>query len=182
MIQPKTARDERLRKLPIVLFLALLAAAAWRATVLADRLPDVVAVHFDASGHPDGFATRDACREFMHWLTLGTPAFIVLVTSLIPRMIPPAMINIPNRDYWLAPQRAEESLSFLGLQGVWFGCIFLVFLAGIDELIVEANSVSPAVLPTARFVTALALLAAAVAIWAARMFRRFRRPDWTRGA
>ena len=51
-----------------------------------------------------------------------------------------------------------------------------------DEIIVEANSVSPAVLPTGRFVTALVLLAAAVAIWAARMFRRFRRPDWIRGA
>jgi hypothetical protein len=130
-----------MRKFPWVLFAALLAAAVWRVGVLADRLPDLVAV-----------------------------------TALIPRLLPPAMINIPNRDYWLAPERAQESLGFLADQGVWFACIFLVFLTAIDQFIVEANTAVPPALPTARFVTALVLLAGAIAIWAIRMFMRFRQP------
>lgn len=160
----------------MVLFVLLLAAAAWRVGVLAERLPPVVAVHFDAAGHPNGFSTREGCRQFMLWLTLGAPAFLVLVTALLPRLLPPAMINIPHRQYWLAPERADETRGFLFQQGVWFGCIFLLFLATIDQFIVEANAATPPALPTARFVTALGLLAGAIAIWAIRMFMRFRRP------
>ena len=40
-----------MRKYPIVLFGALLAAAAWRVNALAGHLPPIVAVHFNASGN-----------------------------------------------------------------------------------------------------------------------------------
>jgi serine/threonine-protein kinase len=86
------------------------------------------------------------------------------------------MINIPNRDYWLAPERAGESVSFLGEQGIWFGCIFLVFLAWVDELLVKANSTTPPALSTGAFLGAMALLFAAIGFWGVRMFRRFSRP------
>jgi hypothetical protein len=166
-----------MRKYPIVLFAALLAAAAWRVSALAGLLPEIVAVHFDASGNPNGFTTREDCRQFMLSFTLGAPVFIVFVTVLIPRLIPPAMINIPNRAYWLAPQRAAESLAFLSEQGVWFGCIFLAFLAFVDELLVKANSTTPPVFPTRLFLGSMLLLFAAIGIWAVRMFRRFRQPS-----
>ena len=166
-----------MRKFPIVVFGALLATAAWRVNLLAGGLPERVAVHFDASGNPNGFATREGCRRLMFWFTLGAPAFIVLVTALIPRLIPPAMINIPNRDYWLAPERAGESVSFLSEQGIWFGCIFLAFLAFVDELLVKANSTTPPVFPTRLFLGSMLLLFAAIGIWAVRMFKRFRQPS-----
>jgi serine/threonine-protein kinase len=86
------------------------------------------------------------------------------------------MINIPNRAYWLAPERADESIGFLSEQGIWFGCIFLVFAACIDELLVQANSTAPPMFPTGLFMGSMALLFAAIGIWAARMFRRFSRP------
>jgi serine/threonine-protein kinase len=161
----------------MVLFGGLLAVAAWRVSVLAGRLPEIVAVHFDASGTPNGFATREACRQFMLSFTLAVPVFIVFVTALLPRLIPRAMINIPNRDYWLAPERADASVNFLSEQGIWFGCIFLVFLTWVDEVLVKANTVSPPVFPTGVFLGSMALLFAAIVIWAVRMFRRFSRPD-----
>jgi uncharacterized membrane protein len=166
-----------MRKYPIVLFGALLAAAAWRVSVLAGHLPDIVAVHFDASGNPNGFATREDCRQFMLSLTLGAPAIIVFVTALVPRLIPPAMINIPNRAYWLAPERARESLGFLSEQGVWFGCIFLAFSACVDEFLVKANSIAPPIFPTAQFLGSMVLMFAAIGVWALRMFKRFRQPS-----
>jgi Protein of unknown function (DUF1648) len=165
-----------MRRYPIVVFGVLLAAAAWRVSVLAGQLPEIVAVHFDGSGNPNGFTTREDCRHFMLSFTLGAPAFIVLVTVLIPRLIPPAMINIPNRAYWLAPQRVGESLGFLSEQGVWFGCLFLAFLACVDELLVKANSVTPPVFPTGLFLGSMVLLFAGIGVWALRMFKRFRQP------
>jgi uncharacterized membrane protein len=165
-----------MRKYPIVLFGVLLAGAAWRVSRLTGDLPAIVAVHFDAGGKPNGFTTREGCRQFMLVLTLGAPVFIVFVTALIPRLIPATMINIPNRAYWLAPERADESIGFLSEQGIWFGCIFLVFAACIDELLVQANSTAPPMFPTGLFMGSMALLFAAIGIWAARMFRRFSRP------
>lgn len=164
-----------MRKFPMALFGALLAAAAWRVSLLAGRLPEIVAVHFDASGNPNGFTTREGGRQFMLWFTLGAPAFIGIVTAFIPRLIPPAMINIPNRDYWLAPERAAESVNFLSEQGIWFACIFLVFLVWVDEILVNANSITPPAFPTGAFLGSMAILFAAIGIWAVRMFRRFSR-------
>jgi hypothetical protein len=160
----------------MMLFGVLLIAAAWRVSVLADSLPGIVAVHFDASGRPNGFASREVCRQFMRSFTLGAPLFIVFVTALLPRLIPHSMINIPYRAYWLAPERAGETVDFLSDQGVWFGCIFLVFLAFVDEFLVRANASTPPAFPTGSFMGSMALLFAAIVVWGARMFSRFRRP------
>jgi uncharacterized membrane protein len=165
-----------MRKFPIMLFGVLLACAAWRVSVIAGTLPAVVAVHFDAAGRPNGFTTQEGCRQFMLALTLGAPVFIVFVTALIPRLIPATMINIPNRGYWLAAERADESIAFLSEQGIWFGCIFLVFAACVDELLIKANSTAPPVFPTGLFLVSMALLFAAIGVWAARLFGHFRLP------
>jgi uncharacterized membrane protein len=164
------------RFFPMLLFVTLLAIAAWRVSVLAGVLPEMVAVHFDASGRPNGFTSREDCRQFMRSFTLGAPIFIVLVTALLPRLVPPSMLNIPNRAYWLAPERAAETVDFLSEQGVWFGCILVVFLCFVDELLVRANSSAPPAFPTGLFMGSMALLFTAIGFWGARMFRRFRRP------
>jgi uncharacterized membrane protein len=165
-----------MRKFPVMMFGTLLIAAAWRVTLLTDSLPELVAVHFDAVGRPNGFTSREDCRQFMLSFTLGAPVLIVFVTALLPRLIPHSMINIPYRSYWLAPERADETVDFLSDQGVWFGCILLVFLAFVDELLVRANASAPPALPTNLFMATMALLFAAIGLWAARMFWRFRRP------
>jgi uncharacterized membrane protein len=158
------------------LFVMLLAAAAALIFNLAGQLPDLVAVHFDAAGRANGFMTRAGCRDFMLLSTLGVPLLITIATALLPRLIPASLINIPNRDYWLAPERARDSLAFLSEQGLWFGCIFVVFLACVDAMLVKANAASPPAFPTTLFVAMLIFFFCAVGAWFVRMLRRFRAP------
>ncbi len=165
-----------MRKIPLLLFAMLLAAAAALIWSFTSRLPELVAVHFDASGRPNGFASRKGCRDFMLISTLGMPLFIVLATALLPRLLPASMVNIPNREYWLAPERERASAAFLSEQGVWFGCILVVFLADVDWMLVKANGISPPAFPNSSFVAALILFFCAVGFWTIRMFKRFRRP------
>jgi hypothetical protein len=165
-----------MRRYPILFFGLLLVAATLRVSSLGAHLPEVVAIHFDAAGHPNGFTTGEDCRRFMLSFTLGAPLLIVLVTALVPRLLPPSMVNVPNRAYWLAPARARESVRFLSEQGVWFGSIFLGFLLCTDELIVRANETQPPVFPTGLFIASMALFFAALGVWAAKMFKRFRLP------
>jgi serine/threonine-protein kinase len=165
-----------MRKFPLLLFILLMGAAAVLISNLAGQLPDLVAVHFDAAGRANGFMTRAGCRDFMLLSTLGVPLLITLATALIPRLVPASLINIPNRDYWLAPERARDSLAFLSEQGLWFGCIFVVFLACVDTLLVKANAVSPPAFPNTLFVAMLILFFCVIGAWFVRMLRRFRGP------
>jgi uncharacterized membrane protein len=165
-----------MRKFPLLLFVMLLAAAAALIFSLAGQLPDLVAVHFDAAGRANGFMTRAGCRDFMLLSTLGVPLLITIATALLPRLVPASLINIPNRDYWLAPERARDSLAFLSEQGLWFGCIFVVFLACVDTMLVKANAVSPPAFPNTLFVAMLIFFFCAVGAWFVRMLRRFRAP------
>jgi uncharacterized membrane protein len=165
-----------MRRFPLVLFGLLLAAAAALILHLTLQLPDPAAVHFDATGRANGLMTRAACRDFMLLMTLGVPLVITSATALLPRLVPASMINIPHRDYWMAPERARDSLGFLSEQGLWFGCIFVVFLAAVDGLLVKANSVSPPEFPQKLFVAMLILFFCAVGAWFVRMLRRFRPP------
>jgi hypothetical protein len=166
-----------MRKSPLLLFLLLLAAATVYIFNLAAQLPDLVAVHFDSAGRANGFMTRAGCRDFMFLSTLGVPLLLTIATALLPRLVPASLINIPHRDYWLSPERADDSLVFLSEQGLWFGCIFVVFLAAVDGLLVEANAISPPEFPSKLFVVMLILFFCTIGVWFVRMLRRFRAPD-----
>jgi drug/metabolite transporter (DMT)-like permease len=60
----------------------------------------------------------------------------------IPRIItslPPELINLPNKRYWLAPERRAETMDFLNGYFAWFGCaLFAVILLTINFAI-QAN-------------------------------------------
>jgi uncharacterized membrane protein len=165
-----------MRKFPLLLFAVLLAAAAVLIRYFAAELPELVAVHFDAAGRANGFMTRTGCRDFMLVSTLGVPLLIVIATTLLPRALPVSLINLPHRDYWLAPERAHDSLVFLSEQGLWFGCILVLFLAAVDGMLVKANAASPPQFPSALFIAMLILFFCAVGVWGLRMVRRFRAP------
>ena len=165
-----------MRKVPLLLFVVLLAAAAAAIFHFAEELPELAAVHFDAAGRANGFMTRTGCRDFMLASTLGVPLLIVIATTLLPRALPVSLINLPHRDYWLAPERAHDSLVFLSEQGLWFGCILVVFLAAVDGMLVKANAVAPPAFPSALFIGMLILFFCAIGVWALRMMRRFRAP------
>jgi len=165
-----------MRTLPIFVFIGLLAAAGIFIALLVADLPDVVAVHFDAAGRADGFATREASREFMLAFTLGTPMFVMLVTALLPRVLPASMVNVPNRAYWLAPERSRETLAYLSGHGTWFACLLVIFLTVVAYLLVRANLTQPPVFPTRLLIAALLMLFASIGVWALCMFRRFAMP------
>jgi serine/threonine-protein kinase len=129
-----------MRIVPIICMVILLIAAFVFIQAIAGELPERVATHFAADGHPNGYMSREECRSFMLEFTLGGPIFIAVVTALFPLFIPASLFNLPNREYWLAPERAADSRGFLSEQGIWFGCILLVFLIAVDWMVAAANA------------------------------------------
>ena len=123
---------------PIAVLFLLAAVAAAQMVHYYPLLPDSIAVHFGSSGEPNGWSDT---TEFM--MTYGaSELFIVLLgvaSGLLLRKTPPGLVNIPNRDYWLSPERRQETVAFLSNQVVWIEAITLAFLIAIAQLVFKEN-------------------------------------------
>src|SRR5438105_4325656 len=94
----------------------------------ASRLPQRVATHFGMNGIPNGWMTRNGYVQFTVASSIGVSIFILLVFALI-RFFPPRYVNIPHREYWLAPGRRAGTQEFLLVRGAWLACLLAVFMA-----------------------------------------------------
>jgi len=76
----------------------------------------------------------------------------------IPRIIaamPVSMINLPHKEFWLSPQRRDDTLAYIRVWTAWLGCALLAFLLFVMELVYRANLHTPPQLNMAAFVPAL---------------------------
>jgi hypothetical protein len=101
-------------------------------------LPAKVASHFDLAGQPNGWMSRDSCVDFTLGLGIVVPAFIIVIMGGAGR-IPVSFINLPHRDYWLAPERRRAALAVLRRYSLWLSCLLVLFVTGLHWLIVQAN-------------------------------------------
>ena len=113
-------------KSAIVVLAVLYGALVVQVIVSYPRLPERVATHFGFNGTPNGWMSRAADAAF----TLGTSA-----------------INIPNRAYWLAPERRRETDDKVFTLGLWIACLSVALFLGLHVLIVRANRAVPVGLP-----------------------------------
>ena len=101
-------------------------------------LPAKVASHFDIHGEPNGWMSRETCVGFTIGLGILLPALIVGMMAGAGR-IPVSFINLPHRDYWLAPERRQAAMAILRRYSFWFASMNVLFVTGLHWLIVRAN-------------------------------------------
>ena len=102
------------------------------------QLPDKVAIHFNFEGKADRFASRNVHTSMMIGLQTGVATCLVGIGYLL-RLLPASLINIPNREYWLAPDRRQKSTEKLrlGLSVMAIGT--QLFLIGINHITIMQN-------------------------------------------
>jgi len=140
----------------------------------ADWLPDRVASHFGANGLANGFMARDAYVAFTIGIVVVPPALVGLAIALSMKYFP-QFLNLPDRDYWLAPERRTATTEYLNGHSAWLVALLSVFALAIHLLVVRANHSVPAQLETAPFLALLLTFAVAMVVWIAALARRFRR-------
>jgi hypothetical protein len=90
--------------------------------------------------------------------------------------LPPSLINLPNKDYWLAPERRAHSGRVIQGFMVGYGNAMLLLL-----LVVFGDAMRASLMPvpqlTNRVWFVLALLLGFMIFWTVRFFRAFRLPD-----
>jgi uncharacterized membrane protein len=126
------------RRLPLVFGLGFGLGLLARLAFVHGELPERVASHFDLAGRPDDYQSR---LQFV--LTAGLLDVMLLILFLaLPALIartPVRMVNLPNKEYWFAPERRALTEGRLTVWVSWFSCATLGLLCGLFELIIRAN-------------------------------------------
>jgi uncharacterized membrane protein len=155
--------------LALILLIAAMAVQLW---VYYPRLPDPMATHFGLHGQADGWSSRAS----FFILTYAILAVMVLslgtIAWLLPRF-PDSAINLPRKDYWLAPQRRAETMRINQQVLGWILVLTCLFLLVLDQLVILANLNPPPRLPAA-FLWLLGIYLAAVCVPAVWLWRRYR--------
>lgn len=138
------------------------------------RLPDVVASHFNAAGDVNGWMPKSAFAA----IAVGLLAMIVTVPLLVRGSvlrIPDSQINLPNKQYWLAPERREETLETIVNQQAVTAAALLGFLAITFHDLYQANLQPHPQMPN--HVWVYLALVVGISLWSVvAMIAHFKRP------
>jgi len=127
-------------------------------------LPDEVASHFVASGVANGFMPKSYYVRFMLVLIVGLPSLLAFV-PVVGLNTPNVRINLPNRDYWLAPARRAETIKVIHEFMVRVAALLVVFLAYVHWLVVRANQLVPPNMSPPWIIGGLVAFVLAMIIW-----------------
>ena len=139
-------------------------------------LPGTVASHFDGAGRANGWSTKAAF--FVLYLILT--ALMSFVFFVLPRLlgrIPTSLINLPHRDFWLAPERKQKALKMLGEDMESFGVVTMTLILCTIQLAIEANLEGGNGLRAGVMWLLVGGYLVYTGLWIIRIYRRFRIPS-----
>lgn len=125
-------------RLPRMLYIFLALVCLLLLGYYYPQMPQRMASHFAADGSPNGWQTRDAFFLLMFVICASS----AIVTFFAPWQIASksdARINLPNKEYWLAPERREATMRYIASTMAWFGCGLLFVLISGSFLALRAN-------------------------------------------
>ena len=152
----------------VVLYLMLFGALAFT----RDQLPERVATHFGTGGIANGWMMRDHFLWGTAAFSLVLPAAVVGLCYVI-RQLPVSMLNLPNREYWIAPERRQATYDFIFSRSLWFASIAVGFVTGIYFMILEANKHTTPQLSEETLLAFTGVFLAAMLVWVWRLIAPF---------
>ena len=129
-------------------FAALLLAVVTQALVYYPQLPERMASHFGGAGQPNGWSSKASFFGLQTFVVVVAVACFACLPAWIQRL-PARLINLPNKEYWLAPERRVQTMASVGAALTWFGCVVLAFILALTWLVIRFNLGRDPVLPGA---------------------------------
>ncbi len=119
-------------RISYLVFLGLCLLCLLQAWYFYPLLPERVASHFGPTGQPDAWTTKVSFLSF-DCIVVGGLAALFSVIGLLMEKIPPALMNLPNRDYWLAEENRKETILFLSSSFFWFASATMMLLLDVFQ-------------------------------------------------
>ncbi len=137
-------------------------------------MPHRMASHFAADGSPNGWQPREAFFLIMLLVTTSS----AVIAFFAPWQIAGksnARINLPHRDYWLAPERRDTTMRIIATMMAWFGCGLLVVLISGTYLALQANMAPDHQFNSVAMLVVLGAFLVGLIFLIVRFVRRFQR-------
>jgi hypothetical protein len=129
---------------PLLVLVGLAAVAVAQRVDLPSRLPKRVAVHMGPSGKVDRWADREVVlhESAVAWVTVPLIFMGVTVLAVLSmQYVPPSMVSIPNKDYWMAtPQRRTEAAAILLGFFLWLMAAGVALGMALTEDVIRASA------------------------------------------
>lgn len=120
------------------LFWLLVLAAALHMFFYYPILPERVASHFDLYGRPNGWTSKGVFIVTYAVTVLFMALMYACIKYALPTM-PDSLINMPNKNYWLSPERRSESINIIMGYMTVFCSATLFFLMGTMHLVIRVT-------------------------------------------
>ena len=86
---------------PFIVAIVILIACYLYMGITYPRLPDRIAVHFNAKGAPDNWGDKSNFATFYPLFTLAFNALFLFIVPFLIRKSPESIVNMPDKEYWL---------------------------------------------------------------------------------
>lgn len=137
------------------------------------NLPEKMASHYNALGEPERWMLKQSFLVFEAVILLVIVAEFTLLPLLLEKL-PTSLINLPNKNHWLAEERRAETFATFRHYFEWFGIgLFGLFIA-VNEMVFRANLTNQNLSNAAWIVLMVFLIF--VGIWLTKFILRFRLP------
>jgi uncharacterized membrane protein len=160
--------------LPKLIYGLLAAVGLLYFSFLYPQLPDPMASHFNASGAATAWMPKSGFFTLILIVTLAAALPVFLVPRSMAKLSNDK-INLPNKEYWLAPERRAETIQYFGIQMGWFGCALLALLLSGLYIAVAANFRPDHHFDSGFFYVVLGAFLAFVIVWLVRLLSHFGR-------
>lgn len=135
------------------------------------QMPDPMASHFNGFGEPDDWMSKTG----FFWFEIGLLAFclgLFFATTKFISKLPDGLINMPRKDYWLAPERREATLKIFSERMEAFYVAIFLLLVLINQMVFRAN-LTGANLPPVSWLYIAAFVAYTI-YWTITLNRKFK--------
>lgn len=129
-------------RLPLTIFFGLMALLAVYVWWTHGQLPNKMAVHFNGAGNPDRWAGKWEMTGVM-LIVIGLYSVIFGLSSMFMSKLSPKWWNLPNKDYWFAPERVSETMTSFSKNFLSIGICMVVFMGYVHWDVFQANTVRP---------------------------------------
>ncbi len=137
------------------------------------QLPETMASHFDGAGRPNAWSGKSGFFA-LYLVIVAFVASLFLAIGPLIRNRPD--MRLPNREYWLAPERRKATIAFIQRSLLWAGAASLALAVLVAQLAILANFKDPPRISNAIYWVLLAYFIY-LGIWLVRLFARFRKPS-----
>ena len=159
-----------------IFFIGVLLVCLFELAWLWSITPETMAAHFNIQGSPDRFVPK---AEFFRFQvqTLLVVILVSLPFQFLFLVMPPGYINMPHREYWLAPERRAGTLGRLNSFGIVLFGIILLDVQAAFEISAYANLKTPIVFNAPLMSAVMAVSLALIIVMLVLLVLSFRLPQ-----